>query len=36
MAEFRAVMEVVGTAIDAVGVLVVVAGALFATARYLF
>jgi uncharacterized membrane protein len=29
-------MEVVGTAVDAVGVLIVVAGALFATARFLF
>jgi uncharacterized membrane protein len=36
MTEFRAVMEVVGTAVDAVGVLIVVAGALFATGRFLF
>ena len=36
MTEFRALMEVVGTAVDAVGVLIVVAGALFATARFLF
>jgi uncharacterized membrane protein len=31
---FRNVMEVIGTAVDAVGVLVVVGGALLATARF--
>jgi len=35
MGSFRDVMEVVGTAVDALGVLVVVAGALFATGRFL-
>jgi uncharacterized membrane protein len=36
MTDFRAWMEVVGTAVDAVGVVIVVAGALFATGRFLF
>jgi uncharacterized membrane protein len=35
MAYFRDVMEVVATAVDAVGVLAVVAGAVFATGRFL-
>lgn len=36
MGEFRLVMEWVGTAVDAAGVLVVVAGVLIATARFAF
>src|SRR5438270_253332 len=35
MGYFRDVMEVIGTAVDGVGVLIVVAGALFATGRFL-
>jgi uncharacterized membrane protein len=35
MGYFRDVMEVIGTAVDAVGVFIVVAGALFATGRFL-
>jgi uncharacterized membrane protein len=35
MQQFRNVMELIGTGIDAVGVLVVVAGALYATGRFL-
>jgi uncharacterized membrane protein len=35
MSQFREVMEIVGTAVDAVGVLIVVAGALYATGRFL-
>lgn len=35
MSTFRNLMEIVGTAVDAVGVLVVVAGALLATVRFL-
>ena len=35
MGYFRDVMEVIGTAVDAVGVFIVVAGALFATVRFL-
>jgi uncharacterized membrane protein len=36
MEHFRQLMEFVGTAVDGVGVLIVVAGALFATGRFLF
>lgn len=36
MALFRDAMEVVGFAVDGVGVLVIIAGALLATARFLF
>jgi uncharacterized membrane protein len=36
MTEFRTVMEIVGMSIDAVGVLIVVAGAIIATVRFLF
>jgi uncharacterized membrane protein len=36
MDQFRNVMEFIGTAVDAGGVLIVVAGALFATGRFLF
>jgi uncharacterized membrane protein len=36
MDAFRHTMEVVGTAVDAIGVLVVVAGALYASVRFLF
>jgi uncharacterized membrane protein len=36
MNRFREIMELVGTAIDAMGVLIVVAGALYASARFLF
>jgi uncharacterized membrane protein len=36
MTYFREVMEIVGTAVDAVGVLIVVVGALIATWRFLF
>jgi uncharacterized membrane protein len=35
MTGFRAVTEIVGTAVDAVGVLIVVVGAIFATDRFL-
>lgn len=36
MAEFRALMGLIGTAIDGVGVLVIVVGALLATYRFVF
>ncbi len=36
MLDFKALMELIGTAIDAAGVIIVVVGATFATARFLF
>ena len=36
MENFRQLMELVGTAIDAVGVVIIVAGALLATGRFMF
>jgi uncharacterized membrane protein len=36
MSEYRVVMDTVGTAIDAAGVIVIVVGAILATARFLF
>jgi len=35
MEDFRDLMQIVGTAVDAVGVIVIVVGALIATGRYL-
>ncbi len=36
MERFRALMEYVGTAVDAVGVLVVIVGAVYSTTRFFF
>lgn len=36
MPQFRHLMEVIGTGVDAVGVVIIVVGALFATGRFLF
>jgi len=36
MAYYRVLMDVIGTAVDAVGVLVIVVGALLSTHRFLF
>ncbi len=36
MGHFRYLMEVIGTGVDAVGVVIIVAGAIIATARFVF